>query len=774
MMEDTLFAIWFTAGFLLLLVWLPAKVMGWKLTDRENGGEYAIKALVISHLVLINGVYLLSFLHVYKTSFLILYLIVVLFVAWRLKGHKVKSTVEEAVDWLYHVAKGHYKISIYMRRFRIDGLRHIRNGIREMIRRFFSKEMLSYVILWGSLIVLIYRRFQLVFSNYAYLTADMYVHGDWINYLEQDQIFYDGVYPYGMHNMISSFHKLTGLQLNIVNRYWGPFLSILMILVLYWFLKKTLRNQALAVIPVVIYCISDFVNNDYGYRFAYTLGQETCMVFLLPMIFFMGRFIIKKQKKDALYFSLSAGLIVAIHFYTAIMAVLLCLGICVAFLKELLNWKMIRMMLLQVVLIAVVGLTPLMVGLMQGRYWQGSTSWALSVVQGKDEEFKRNNNSAEKNGMSTNEQVESSEDTATDEVQEQPSRGFVGTLVYGCQQTVLKQVEDMAEGWGIAFWVCMAFLFLYEMWRYFVKRKVSWADRMQLALGVYLLLCTVVYAAWAFGLPTLMQELRVRMFLGYFVPAVFVVPFDVCFQILQRIRRMKNKKEWIVRVCAYAGSVAFAIRAYGMGVSYQTYFYLEPTLAAKACVDIEYTYPKNTWTIVSPVDEIAMIRGHGYHYELWDFITGMERYRETMETIIPTKYVFFVVEKRPINYNQYRLSTQEYEDPEITLYDANQIATKEIMHVSDGGEMKFYANYENRRILEAKLYQWIQAYQEIYPDQFEVYQEDDTCIIYKFTQNELSWNNLAIPYSFNEIPDDRYQRVLRKSNIEYEKTHPNQ
>ena len=139
MIEDTLFAVWFTAGFLLLLVWFPAKIMGWKLTDRENGGEYAIKSLVISHLVLINGVFLLSFLHIYKTSFLILYLFVVLLVVWYLKGHRLKASVEAAVDWIYHVIKKHYKISLYVRRFRIDGFRHVRNGIRDMVRRFFFK-----------------------------------------------------------------------------------------------------------------------------------------------------------------------------------------------------------------------------------------------------------------------------------------------------------------------------------------------------------------------------------------------------------------------------------------------------------------------------------------------------------------------------------------------------------------------------------------------------------------------------------------------------------
>lgn len=764
MWEDILFAVWYTAGFFFWLVWLPAKVMHWKLTDPEHGGEYAIKSLMLSHLVLINGVYLLSFLHIYKTVFLFLYLLVVLVVVWYVRGNRLKKSVANASDFLYHLVKKHYKLSVYLKRYWIDTRRHIRNEIRRGFRNFFSKEMLSYVILLGSLVVLIYRRFCLVFGNYAYLTSDMYVHGDWINYLEEGEIFYDGVYPYGMHNMISAFHKLTGLQLNIVNRYWGPFLSILMIVVMYWFLKRTLKKPVLAVIPVVIYCISEFVNNDYGYRFAYTLGQETCMIFLLPMIYFMGRFIREKNKKDAFYFSLAAGLMVSIHFYTAIMAVLLCLGMCVAFLKDLLNWKMIRMMLLQLVIIAVIGMTPLMIGLMQGRYWQGSTSWALSVVQGKDEEFKKNNNSAEKNGLDV--QQEDETDTQENTVQEEPKRSFVQQMIYGCEQTVLKQVEDMASGWGISFWISMGFVLLYEILRIFIRGRYVWIDKMQTAIAVYLLLCTVIYAAWAFNLPTLMQELRIRMFLGYFAPLLFIYPFDIVFGLI------KGRGQWVIRVAAYAASGVFAFRTYMTGLPYQSYFYLQTSLAAKACVNIEYEYPDNTWTIVSPVDEIAMIHGKGFHYELWQFITGMDRYSEDIKTIIPTKYVFFVLEKRPIVYNSYRISDQEYKDEPYLYLDAKNAANRAIMHVSQGGEMRYYANYQNRRILEAKLAAWVREYQKIYPDQFDVYMEDDNCIVYRFTQNELAWNNFAIPYGYNELSMDQYKEQLRKSNEEYEKTHP--
>lgn len=762
MQQSLGYALRFVLVFYLILIWLPAKVMRYRILDEKEGFENCIKAVIISHLVLINGVFLLSFFHIYKPVFLILYVCVMVLIGMKLNGAKFLQILNTGLDWLYHLSKRQYKLRPFVSRWGGELMMHTKYYIRTLLKQFFNRNILYNLILLASFAVLIYRRFLLVFDNYAYLTSDMYVHGDWINYLEQDTIFYDGVYPFGMHNMISSFHMLSGLTLNVVNRYWGPFTSILLLMVLYWYLKRTFHNPKLAILPIVIYCISDFVNNDYCYRLDFTLTQETGMMFILPCAYFFGKYLKERKKLDAVFFVLSAGLILSIHFYTVIFAVLLCFGVCFAFLKELLNWKMIRKMLFYVLLIGVIGLAPLIVGLMQGRYWQGSTTWALSLVQGNLDSFLAENASNEEQKQQAQQNLEQQEE----QQEETKKTPLLVRFSNGMKETVKQQINDMPAFWGWLFWGSMLWCVLYSIIRFFIRKKADWIDRMQLCLWWFLVFCVVLYASWAFELPTLIQNQRIRMFLGYLVPVMLIIPFD------NLLLFFKKARVRVSYVLCYVMSALLFFRGVQQGIPYQSYFYLEPSLAGRACVSIQEEFEDNTWTIVSPVDEITMIRGHGFHYELWQFISEMEPYDKTMRCIIPTKYVFFFLEKRPLQYNQYRATGYYYENPTFRVADAQKIVTKEMLHISDEGVMKYYMNYDNRKALEAKLYYWLEAYKEAFPDQFEVYMEDDECIIYKFTQNELAMNNFAIPYMYNEITEERYNYELKRSNEEYALTHP--
>ena len=46
-----------------------------------------------------------------------------------------------------------------------------------------------------------------------------------------------------------------------------------------------------------------------------------------------------------------------------------------------------------------------------------------------------------------------------------------------------------------------------------------------------------------------------------------------------------------------------------------------------------------------------------------------------------------------------------------------------------------------RYILMSKMYYWAQRYQEIYPEDFTVYYEDDEFVCYKLVQNTSFLNN---------------------------------
>ncbi|MCD7736729.1 MAG: hypothetical protein LUI07_07200 [Lachnospiraceae bacterium] len=738
-MQEIAYAVQFVLAYFLLLVWLPAKVMGWKLLDEENGFEYAVKSLAISHLVLINGVFLLAFLGIYRTPFLVLYLCIVLAAAVKLRGLKYRALAERILIWSYHIVKKEYKLSVYLRRWGGALSRHILGVVRSLFKCFFNRDIFQNLLFVGSMAVIAYRRFEAVWGNYAYLTSDMYVHHSWINYMEDGQMFYDGIYPFGMHNMISAFHKLTGLNLNTVMRFWGPFTAVLMVAVLYWFSKKIFHSGCIAVLPVVIYCVSDFINNAYSFRLAYTLPQETGMIFLLPCAFFLGRYLMENRKSDGLWFALTAGLMVSFHFYTAIFGILLCLGICLGFLKKLLNWKRIRSLFLWVLVAALVSITPFGIGMLQGYYWQGSTSWALNVISSSTD-------SSSEESLETEETDGAKKDNPgiLERIRER-AVSCLARIREGVRAAVDAQIENMPEPWGKCFLASLTLLGLIGFIRVLLLRRNGIRDRMKLSVWCCSAFTVCLYVSWAFGLPMLMQEVRLRIFLGYIAPLVVAAPIDYLGTV---------PVAWLKCFLEYGLtgvlSGAICLSAWENGFPYQSCYDLETSLAAEACLEIQKEYEDSTWTMVSPVEEFTLNYNRGYHYELWEFITDMEEYEEGMTLTIPTEYVFFVLEKRPIQYNQVQNSDEIYLNEELSEEDADRVMTKEALQISDGGEMLYYSVYENRRGLEAKLYCWLEAYMEIFAEQFEIYMEDEECVIYKFTQNPEAPNNLAIDYGYNE------------------------
>ena len=73
---------------------------------------------------------------------------------------------------------------------------------------------------------------------------------------------------------------------------------------------------------------------------------------------------------------------------------------------------------------------------------------------------------------------------------------------------------------------------------------------------------------------------------------------------------------------------------------------------------------------------------------------------------------------------------------------SKEAAKKEIIKFET--PFKSYSNLESRTILESKLYEWCQKFEEYYPNQIEVVYEDDTFMCYMIRQNPMSLYELAI------------------------------
>ncbi len=752
MADSILYFVQFTFFYFLYIIFIPAKVMRLKLSGRE-AGENVIKALIASHVTIISCVYLLGLLHIYNTVTLVISIAAVILVYWKIKGISYKKKFEEAFQWSTLISGGQYKFSIYAKRTVQKQGRELMHFLWSYCKGFFSKYILEHLILLVSLGALIARKWILVFDNYAYLTSDMYVHNEWINYMEQGDIFYDGVYPFGMHNMLSAFHKLSGLNLNIVFRYWGAYNCVLMAIMLYFIARRIFHSRTAAMIPFLIYCVTDFAGSYYGYRTIYTPPQETGMLFLIPCFFYLGKFLKKEKWKDGIYFALSAAIVLSMHFYTVIFAVLLCGSLCVPFIKKVFRFPMIKKLLAGVGLIALISITPFVIGLASGKYWQGSMNWAMGVINS-------NSQNADTGAVPDD---NGGEEGGNEEASKKPAEkkaGIMEKITEKLTAVYQLQVEDMNSYWGYVFWICMGLFALYYIVLLLMK-KVEWKDKMYGGIWVFLLLLIVMYSYWILGIPKLMKEERMMMFIGYIAPLMLAFPVELFCRIM-------TKKIKILGVLfAYGTAAVLFFVTYELGyMPIQTHFYLEPSLAAKTCVKADEELPRGSWTVVSPVEELALVRNRGYHYELWEFISSMEMYKEEMYLEIPTKYVFFVLEKQPLVYNEVRYSNLEYKNDPLAKEDARDILEGELLGISETGMMKYYNILKNRRMVEAKLACWIEEYQKAFPEQMEVYMEDEECVVYKFEQNPYMINNFAINYKYNEDTDLDYYKKLRIRKLE--------
>lgn len=740
-MQDIGSIVYFVILYFVLMVLIPAKIL--KLPfGRKQAVDSMLKGLLVSYTVCISWVYALGLLHIYNKYTLIAALIATVIVYGYIKKVDYRKGIMNFFKALALLGGGQYRAEIFIKDWLRKCLKCLKDGIINFFKSLTIGKIIYFLIGLIAFLILLQRRWTLFLGNYAYMTSDMYVHNEWINYMEAGDIFYDGIYPFGMHNILSALHLISGLQLNQIFRYYGALNSFLTAIMAVYFLCRVGRTKAAVLIYLVLYGVTNFAGNQFAYRMVFTAPQECAMPFLFACLLFLGRFLEDKKKEDGIYFAFAASLIISNHFFTAIFAIALCGGLVLTYLRKIWKEKLWLPLCRCLLLVMCLSLLPFLVGKLEGKYWQGSIGWALNVMQ-----------------TDSSAQTEEEEEAEpSDEMETEDASIRLRDVPYLFFNMM---VEEMYAFWGYVFWAGMIYAALY----FLIGRKkwLDWRNKQLFAVWLTVLFCVILIGHDFIGIPRLMKEERVRMFIGYLGPVLFAIPVENLAVYLGK---------WGKRTAEMLGVVSAALcfyATYGLGnIPFQTYFYLETSTAAEACVKIAEEYEKNTWTIVSPVEELSFIRGQGYHYELWEFIENMERYQTDRYLEIPTKYVFFILEKEPILYNDIRILGEQYDDMPVNAEEADVVVTKEMLGISEEGSMKYYNVYENRRALEAKLAAWIKVYSEMFPEQMTVYMDSEDCTVYRLEQNTYAWNNLAVDYGYNVISDEEYESMLAAKQEELE------
>lgn len=640
------------------------------------------------------------------------------------------------------------------------------------------------------------------FQDYSYGFGDIYPHNQWIYALTQGQIFSDGVYPEGMHCFIYAMHTLFDIRIYSCMLFTQGIHVMVFLLSAYLFLKEIFRFRFTPHFALALFLTLDVVCIDSVFgmsRLQWTIPQEFGMyaMFLCPA--FLIRYLnmpkeeirlpqnkwgkklqfLKKAyyNENLLVFMLATAVTLAVHFYPTIMAFFLCVAFVPALFSRI--FKSTRFVsLVGAVLVGVlIAVVPMAGALASGIPFQGSINWAMNVINGvegaasgymaPDEETDaagsadgQGNGSLENGGTGTS-------GTAGGETP-QPSKE---PLLTRLKAFILKEAdalyragyvtlykEQRADGFlkmtALALAVFVFCRILAMLLRFVFRRKGIQAGMFDhyLSLTLSTVIFIGMYCAEALGLPALIAGARLCSSIQLLLTAMCMIPVDAAFTLLAVFL------SWTVMKTAallFTGAVYVFTNLTG---TFHGYLYYELTRfngAVMSTYRITETLPHNSYTIVSPVDELYQVIQYGLHEEAVNFVNECTKDDYT----IPTEYVFLFVEKHPLGYAQSHffggpswLAAEKYP----ALYESNVSQCPAIFTATISPELAeppFYAfpissaaysNLLSRTVVESRLQKWCDSFEKLYPGELKTYYEDKNFVCYYFRQNPACLYQLAI------------------------------
>ena len=618
-----------------------------------------------------------------------------------------------------------------------------------------------------------------IILTYGYRASDIPVHLSWINQMSRGKIFSKGVYPFGFHCMIYYLHTVFRIDTYVILCEFFFAQVIYLHAVLLAMLKLLCKTKYLPYIGVFTYIVGNFWAGQTYSRFYSTLPQEYGMIFVIPSVYFLIRFfqIHKENLKDRetrrilQCFAMAFSLTLAIHFYGTMIAGLCCIGIAMGFCFRFVKKEYFCRIMVTGILSVALAVLPMAIAFAGGTPLQGSLGWGMSVINGT-----QNNTSDTANTSSDNKVKVTGEDGKTVEIdvsklpsakkdettvvveQKKPSLGDRIRTVTDKIKVISDKIKDMPNrlskvvrtmsirirnivvpvDWqkmGTAVMTAYAGLLILGL-VFCAFRKTEYGAAL-ISVGFCMLILTVLLCAGPFGLPTLMDAARCSVYYAYLLPMAGVVLADgiLCFMTMPRIFR--NSKN----VLSLGISVVLLIVLLQKDLVKNPEFSSEyVTNGAITCLtNIIRENEDETWTIVSTNDETQMALDHGWHYETITFLRQLEKIDENTKILIPTKNIYFFVEKIPLDYRvSYAGSGQS-----ISKKGAGQA-------LPNAGGIVVYQG-ENRWIVMSRMYYWVQAFMKKYPNEMKVYYEDDQFICYRIPQNMYHQYNFAIDYGYNQV-----------------------
>lgn len=660
-------------------------------------------------------------------------------------------------------------------------------GIKRLAKFFYRhivKNPIQSMLLLGIGVCLCWIYGRQIILVYGYRASDIPVHMSWINEMSRGKIFAKGVYPFGFHCIIYYLHAVFRFDTYVILCQFFFVQVIFMHLVLLAMLKQLCKTKYIPYIGTFVFLLGNFWSGQTYSRFYATLPQEFGMIFVIPSIYFLIRFFqIPKQKladKETRLtlqcFAMAFSLTLAIHFYGTMIAGLCCIGIACGFCFRFLRKEYFRRIMFTGICSVFLAVLPMGIAFATGTPLQGSLGWGLSVINGgkssSSTEAEAETDEAETLEVSTGDdkntvRVVKPDGTVMEidvsdlpSAQENESGGRMQTettapavpkvsfgekirKIPGKAKNALSEMSSRILEFiikldvkNIGYMILASFALLLLLGFIFCVFRRTEYGAMLMSMGFCMWIVTILLCAGVFGLPPLMDGARCSIYYVYLLSAALTALADGLLYMVLPLRKLR-----LVR-----NAVSLAVTAAVLMGMFQNHMIKQSDFSsgfvmngAITCLsNIIHENEDKTWTIVSANDETQMGLDHGWHYETITFLRGMETLEKNTKVIIPTKTVYFFIEKIPGDYAvSYAKSGQSI---------SRKGASRSLPNV---GGIGMYQG-EGRWIVMSRMYYWAQAFIELYPNEMKVYYEDNKFICYKIEQNMYHQYNFAIDYRYNQ------------------------
>lgn len=660
-------------------------------------------------------------------------------------------------------------------------------GIKRLVKFFYRhivKNPIQSMLLLGIGVCLCWIYGRQIILVYGYRASDIPVHMSWINEMSRGKIFAKGVYPFGFHCMIYYLHAVFRFDTYVILCQFFFAQVIFMHLVLLAMLKQLCKTKYIPYIGTFVFLLGNFWSGQTYSRFYATLPQEFGMIFVIPSIYFLIRFFqIPKQKladKETRLtlqcFAMAFSLTLAIHFYGTMIAGLCCIGIACGFCFRFLRKEYFCRIMFTGICSVFLAVLPMGIAFATGTPLQGSLGWGLSVINGgkssSSTEAEAETDEAETLEVSTGDdkntvRVVKPDGTVMEidvsdlpSAQENESGGQMQTettapavpkvsfgekirKIPGKAKNALSEMSSRILEFiikldvkNIGYMILASFALLLLLGFIFCVFRQTEYGAMLMSMGFCMWIVTILLCAGVFGLPPLMDGARCSIYYVYLLSAALTALADGLLYMVLPLRKLR-----LVR-----NAVSLAVTAAVLMGMFQNHMIKQSDFSsgfvmngAITCLsNIIHENEDKTWTIVSANDETQMGLDHGWHYETITFLRGMETLEKNTKVIIPTKTVYFFIEKIPGDYAvSYAKSGQSI---------SRKGASRSLPNV---GGIGMYQG-EGRWIVMSRMYYWAQAFMELYPNEMKVYYEDNKFICYKIEQNMYHQYDFAIDYRYNQ------------------------